>query len=92
MNHELSLRVNVLYMEGDDIYPIRTSHNFNGANVVNLALYNCLQAGKVVSHYSLVQCLETFIRKTYRNDNGKKHIKNVIHAPIAFKNYQVQHF
>ncbi|XP_059078523.1 uncharacterized protein LOC131876988 isoform X1 [Tigriopus californicus] len=85
MNHELSLRVNVLYMEGDDIYPIRTSHNFNGANVVNLALYNCLQAGKVVSHYSLVQCLDTFIRKTYRNDNGKKTYQKCHPCPNCFQ-------
>lgn len=55
MNKLLSLRINVLYVDGKEVIPIRSSRNLRGKNSINLVLYQCLARGKVVSHYAIIR-------------------------------------
>jgi hypothetical protein len=71
-NPDLSLRLNCLYKEGENIFPILTSTNMEGKNTINILLYKCVQNGHVTPHYTRVSNLEKFLRVNYRGADNKK--------------------
>jgi hypothetical protein len=70
LNAHLNIRVNVLYEEGGDVFPIFVSSRITGQTVINILLYKTLVAGTAVNHYAYIPDLSPLLRKTYRRPNG----------------------
>jgi hypothetical protein len=81
-NPNLNLKINVMYAEGDNIYPIYVSGNEDAKNQINLLLYNTAINGVVITHYSYIENLSTLLRRTYTSDiNGKKGYEKTAACP-----------
>ena len=76
-NHHLKIRVNVLYEEDGNIFPIFASKydDVDGADqkieFVNILLYKTLINGEAVSHYSYISDLPKLLRRRYEKNSGK---------------------
>jgi hypothetical protein len=64
-NEHLKLKINVLFEEGEDIYPIHVSEKIGCENHVNILLYKVLMDGKVMPHYSYIASLPLLLRRVY---------------------------
>ena len=71
-NPRLDVRVNVMYLDGNNVYPIYRS-SAEGKNTVNLLLFRSRVQGEVVGHYLLVQDVNQFLRKSYKRSTGKSY-------------------
>ena len=72
-NTNLNVKINVLSVERGRVFPIYTSKSLSTENVINLVLWKCAdkESGRVYSHYSLIQDLNKFLRKTYKTGYSK---------------------
>ena len=70
MNQHLNLRINVFFMEGDDVFPIYRGTNVKAEHIVNLLLYKTLRDGEIIHHYAFIPDLAKFTRAKY-SSNGK---------------------
>ena len=76
-NPQLNCRINVLYEEDKEIYPLVVSKNENIYTSINLLLVKSREAAgdsissdsevAVVNHYALIEDLDKFLRKPYRH-------------------------
>jgi hypothetical protein len=66
-NEHLHLKINVLYSEnqGETIHPIYTSKSVSTKNIINLLLWKTEVRGELMEHFSYIQNLSKFLRKTY---------------------------
>ena len=69
-NAHLNIFINVLYAEGDDIYPLLVSKRKKTYgeknNIMNLLLYKTRMNGRIVSHFSYIEDLDKLLRRTYK--------------------------
>lgn len=74
-NESLSLRINVLYKENEDMFPLRVSKNIHAKNTINLLLVQFFheESGRLLRHYYMVNNLHKLIRKEYFKKDSKKH-------------------
>lgn len=87
-NPLLSLRINVLYKDGDYVYPIYTSKN-NAMYTVNLLLHKVIRDNEVLHHFSYIANLSKFLRKTYTR--GKKpSYQKAFYCSNCLSNYSSQ--
>lgn len=91
INPHLSLRINVLYVDGEDVIPIRASRQLEGKNIINLVLYKSLMGDKVIGHFALINSLDTFVRRTYRDAKGKKQYEKCHTCPNCLQKFSRVH-
>lgn len=67
-NQHLRLKINVLYSEdgGKTVVPIYTSKNKSTKNIINLMLWKTVVNGELMEHFSYIEHLSKFLRKSYR--------------------------
>lgn len=70
LNSHLNIRINVLYEEDGNIYPIFVSKRAVGQEVINILLYKTFVGNVAVNHYSYLHDLNKFLRKVYRGKSG----------------------
>jgi hypothetical protein len=73
LNKHLNIKINILFAEGEDIYPLYVSKNVNAKNTVNILLYKEVVNGRLIPHYVYINNLSKFLRKKYHcvTANGK---------------------
>jgi hypothetical protein len=65
LNAHLNFKINVLYVEDGDVYPIFASPHIECEHHINILLYKTCVGGKAVNHYSHIGNLSKLLRKTY---------------------------
>lgn len=80
-NSQLHLRINVLYAEDKEIYPLIVSTNLRGKNVINLLLYKTIFGGKVTNHYAYIRNVSSLLRRTYQSKTGRTTYQKSEHCP-----------
>ena len=73
-NPQLECKINVLYSEDNEIYPIHISKQEKQSNQINLLLFKTMLNGEIVNHYAYIEDLDKLLKKTYRSTavHGKK--------------------
>jgi hypothetical protein len=73
-NPQLDLKINLLYAEDEEIYPLYISKNFQAKNRINLLLYKTMIKNEVVNHYAYIEDLSALLKKRYHSEDkdGKK--------------------
>lgn len=72
LNPQLNIRVNILYSDGIEIFPLKLSKSKTG-DVINLLLHKVKHSdGEVCNHYSLIKNLDKLLSKKYLGASGKK--------------------
>lgn len=65
-NPALSLRINVMYEQRGEIFPIYSSKNVEARRTANLLLHKVKnEEGEIRHHFSVIADLSKFLRKTY---------------------------
>lgn len=67
-NAKLDLKINLLYTDGKEVYPLHRSSRL-AKNAIVLLLYVFKYKNELIGHYIFVDDLTKFLRRTYRNDN-----------------------
>jgi len=86
-NSHLNCKINVMYAEEQDIYPLYVSKNTNAENQINLLLYKTLINDKVVDHYLYVEDLNILLRKSYRGLNKHISYEKSIRCPNCLQKF-----
>jgi DNA polymerase type B, organellar and viral len=78
MNSHLRLKINVLYREEQDVYPVYVSREESWRNNINILLYKTELDSAAISHYFNVPSLEKLMRRTYiyRNPSTGKETRS----------------
>jgi hypothetical protein len=66
-NAHLKMGINVIHMEGKNLYPLIFSKSNNAEHKITLLLYKTKVDDKVVSHYTYVSDVNKLLRKRYFN-------------------------
>lgn len=68
-NSHLGIKINVIYLEDKQLFPLIYSKKADATNHITLLLHKTEAAGKVVNHYSYVRDHNKMLRKNYvKND------------------------
>ena len=76
-NSHLNLKINVIHLEEENLYPLIFSKKINAKYVITLLLYKTEVNGKVVSHYSHVCDVNKLLRKRYKYGNKYSYRKTI---------------
>jgi hypothetical protein len=82
-NSHLNLKINVLYLEDDQVYPLLLSQKINAEHEIVLLLYQTKVKGRIVSHYSYMANVHRMLRKRY-GDKGRPSYKKTISCLNCF--------
>jgi hypothetical protein len=86
INPHLSLKINIFYLAGKDVYPLECGIG-SGKNVVNL-LKVCLEKNKKdISHFILIKNLDKFLSKTYQPEGKKKTYEAAFYCPNCINKF-----
>jgi hypothetical protein len=89
-NIHLDCKINVMYAEENDIYPLYVSKNTKAQHHINLLLYKTLINDKVVDHYLYVEDLTILLRKSYFGINNHKSYEKCICCPNCLQKFHSQ--
>jgi hypothetical protein len=64
-NQHLKIKINVLYLDDESVYPILFSKNIHAKHHITLVLYKTEIGDEIISHYCYVTDVNKFLRKTY---------------------------
>ena len=70
-NEHLNFKINVLYCEENDIFPIYFSKKITSAHIITLLLYKTFIDNNLVNHYSYVENVNSLLQKKFQ---GKEKI------------------
>ena len=77
-NPTLSLRINVLYEQNGELFPIYSSRNVEARKTANLLLHKVKnESGEIQHHFSVIADLSKFLRKTYEGKDTTSYEKSV---------------
>lgn len=68
-NKHLQLKINVLSIEDEQVFPIYFSKNVNKTNVITLLLYETRHNEKAINHYVYIRNIDSFLNKRYGKTN-----------------------
>jgi hypothetical protein len=85
-NPQLDCKLNVVFLEDDDTYPIYVSKNYGATNNINLILYKTQIKNKVVTHYAYINDINKVLMRQYRGKSGKKSYNRSVHCPNCLLN------
>jgi DNA polymerase type B, organellar and viral len=81
-NSKLNIKINVLYAEDNEIYPLYVSKIVGSAkNYINLLLFKTIVDGNPVNHYSYIENVDIFLRRTYGEKSEKKSYERSFRCP-----------
>lgn len=86
-NHHLDIKINILYAEDTEIYPLLVSKKGEVKHTINLLLWKTVINGEVVSHYSYIDNLSNFLKKVYRRKTGKECYLNGVSCPNCLSHF-----
>ena len=68
-NSHLDFRVNVLFSDGGDVYPLFRSSR-EATNSINVLFYQFKTNGKTIGHYQFINDLDKFCQIRYKCEDG----------------------
>ncbi len=86
-NKHLNLKINVIYLEGKNLYPILFSKNIRAKHHITLLLYKTKVEGHIVNHYAYVSDVSKLLRKTYQEVGQKRYYKRTINCLNCFTSF-----
>lgn len=69
LNKDLDIKLNVLFLSDNQIFPIESSIG-QGNKVINLLITPILNNNTSIHHFVLIKNLDKFLSKKYKNDKG----------------------
>jgi len=89
-NSHLDFKINVIFEEFWQIYPIHFSKRTSAKHIITLLLYKTLVNGKLVNHYCLVPDVENLLKKKYLCVSGKASYQRSVTCLNCFTKYSAQ--
>ena len=86
-NSHLNLKINLLYLEDEDMYPLLLSKKGNVEHEIVLLLYQTKVQDKIVNHYAYMSNVNYMLRKRY-GDAKKYSYKKSIYCLNCFSVFQ----
>jgi hypothetical protein len=86
-NSHLNMKINIMYAEDDDVYPLYVSKNSEAKHKINLLLFKTIIDKKVCYHYSYVKNLNTLLRKSYECKDGSMSYEKGERCPNCLVNF-----
>ena len=76
-NSHINWKINVMYLEGEQLFPLIFSKKIDVQHHITLLLYKTEVHGKVVSHYSYVTNVNKLLRKVYKQGGSISYEKSL---------------
>ena len=86
-NSHLNLKINVIYSEDDDLYPLLVSKRTNAEHEIVLLLYQTKVSEKIVNHYAYMSNANSMLRLRY-GEAGHYSYNKTIRCLNCFSQFQ----
>jgi uncharacterized C2H2 Zn-finger protein len=86
-NSHLDIKINILYSDDEEIYPLLMSKNVGAKHNINLLLFKTAVGKDIISHYAYIDNLNKLLRKKYQRKDGGNAYQNGEACPNCLSHF-----
>jgi hypothetical protein len=86
INPELDIKINLIFLSGEKVYPLECGIG-KGSITVNLLSVPIENNDTTYYHFLLIKNLDKYLSKTYTSESKKKYYENAFYCPNCFNKF-----